>query len=44
MHWPGTAAGNLPFTGDYVRLYDMEDLIFQTFAGSFGAPDLGGLA
>ena len=23
----GVAAGNLPFTGDYVRLYDMEDWI-----------------
>ncbi|CAK9118523.1 unnamed protein product [Durusdinium trenchii] len=23
--WEGMAAANLPFTGDYVRLYDMED-------------------
>ena len=42
MHWPGTAAGNLPFTGDYVRLYDMEDLIFQTFCREFWGPRFGG--
>ncbi|CAK9043903.1 Mycosubtilin synthase subunit A [Durusdinium trenchii] len=32
--WEGMAAANLPFTGDYVRLYDMEDLTRESETGS----------